>query len=127
MALLDDLLKQQSKHWSEADYEETPIACPDCEKPFGHLGLLESFDLTRQEFQDAARAHGSPVREHPSHPKITCPHCGHEHDVNYLGVWMYLLLCTWEVLLEKKVIAVDGGFAAFVRHEEKVISKAKDR
>jgi hypothetical protein len=127
MALLDRLLRQQSKHWTEADYEETPIACPDCEKPFGHLGLLESFDLTRKEFLDAVRVQASAVREHPSHPRITCPHCGCAHDVNYLGVWMFLLLCMWEVLLEKKVIAVDGGFAAFVRHEEKVTRKAKNR
>ncbi len=127
MSRLDDLLKQQSKHWSEADYEETPIACPVCQKPFGHLGLLDGFDLTKEEFLAATRAHGSPPREHPTHPRITCPHCGHAHDVNSLGVWMFLLLCTWEVLLEKQVIAVDGGFAAFVRHENIEMPKAKDR
>jgi len=120
MEKLDQLLKQKSKHWLDRGPEEMPLACPDCHKPFGHLGLLDGFDLSKEEFEKAAETEMEICRERIPPITVACPHCGNEHDVNRIGVWMFILMCLWEVLLDKKAIEVDGGFAAFVRGEEKM-------
>ena len=124
MSDLDQLLKQKSKHWLDQGPEETPLACPDCQEPFGHLGLLDGFDLSKEEFATAAETEMAIVREHIPPIVITCPHCGSEHDVNRMGVWIFLLMCLWEALLDMQVIDVEGGFAAFLRYEDKPGPKA---
>jgi len=109
----DRLLEQTAKHWLDQGPEEIPLACPDCHKPFGHMGLLDGFNLNQEEFQTALGTGAARERIPPI--TMTCPHCGNTHDVNAMGVWMFQLVCLWETLLEKNVISVEGGFQAFLR------------
>ena len=121
---IDRLLQQKPQHWLDQGPEETPLSCPQCFETFGNLILLDGFDLSKEEFLHATETEASiaDTREHIPPITVTCPHCQSVHDINRMGVWMFLLLCCWEVMLvDKKAIEVDGGFPAFVR------GKAKER
>jgi len=125
---VEELLKQKSPHWLDAGPEEMPLACPDCHEAFGHIGLLDGFDLSKEEIERAVEADRmDETREHIPPIVVTCPHCKVEHDVNMMGIWMFLLLCLWETMLDMRAIKVDGGFAAFVKGESEETTEEHEK
>jgi len=119
---IDKLLRKKPRHWLDATEQDIPLSCRECHLAFGHLGLLDAFDLDGSEMGKAIKLGHAP-REHIPPVVITCPHCKTEYDVNDMGIWVYVLLCAWEVMLDMKAIDVEGGFAAFVRGESKRLPK----